>query len=338
MSSSDQRFQPPCPAERRGTKTVVATDDSVCKLQAMHLTGDATMETADSFAGGCVMTTVRKGRGAFTLIELLVVIAIIALLIALLLPAVQQVREAARRAQCKNHLKQIGLALHNYHDAHGALPPGYITDTGWGWGTMLLPYLDQAPLYNRLNPEGKMDLTDTVRLDGVRTALPTFLCPSDSHPEWNDKSKPEVVAKKEIALANYIGIMGNVVSDPEGNGTMFQNSRIRFRDVTDGTSNTFLCGERDYLGHRASIWAGTTNHPDTNRNFLISETSAMLAINAPHQNAFGSQHTEGAHFLFTDGSVRFVSENILSADGTPETMGIWQRLGQRNDGQPLGEF
>ena len=90
----------------------------------------------------------RTTRQAFTLIELLVVIAIIAILIALLLPAVQQAREAARRTQCRNHLKQLALALHNYHDTHGVLPSGYIVETGWGWGTMVLPPMDQGPLFN----------------------------------------------------------------------------------------------------------------------------------------------------------------------------------------------
>ena len=277
-------------------------------------------------------------RNGFTLIELLVVIAIIAILIALLLPAVQQAREAARRVQCKNNLKQLALALHNYQDTHGTFPPGYIVDTGWGWGTMLLPAVEQAPLYNQLSPSGLMDLTDAARLELVRKPLEAFRCPSDSQPELNDKSKPNVKAKKEIATANYIGIMGSILSDPVGNGTMYQNSSIRFRDITDGTSNTLLLGERDYHNHRGSIWAGSTNHTDTNRNFLISQTSDALKINALHENAFSSLHTGGAHFALCDGSVRFLSENIDSVDGAGPAMGTWQRLGQCNDSQPLGEF
>jgi len=103
---------------------------------------------------------VKQSRRGFTLIELLVVIAIIAILIALLLPAVQQAREAARRSQCKNNMKQIGLAIHNYHDSHLKFPPGYITTNHWGWGTMLLPGMDQANIYNLFNFSIPFHLTD----------------------------------------------------------------------------------------------------------------------------------------------------------------------------------
>ena len=240
------------------------------------------------------MTSPSKNRRAFTLIELLVVIAIIAILIALLLPAVQAAREAARRAQCKNHLKQLALAMHNYHDAHARFPSGYIVETGWGWGTMLLPYIDQRPLFETLGPSGKMDLATTTLLNRLRTPLAVFQCPSDPHPEWNDKSKPQVNAKKEIAVSNYIGIMGSTLSNPIGNGTLYQNSSIRMADIVDGTSNTLLFGERDYFKHRGSIWGGSTNHPDTNRNFLMSQTADLTRINSADQNAFGSQHTGGA--------------------------------------------
>lgn len=279
----------------------------------------------------------RKKNG-FTLIELLVVIAIIAVLIALLLPAVQSAREAARRTQCKNNLKQLALAMHNYHDTHGVFPPGYLTETGWGWGTMLLPFVEQGNLFDALSPSGPMSLTDAARLELVRESLGMFRCPSDSQPVLNDKSKPEVAAKEEIAMSNYLGIMGSVVADPNGNGTMFQDSRVRIGDITDGTSTTLLLGERDYVRHRASIWAGSTNHPATNRNFVVSETSDALRINGADQNAFSSMHSSGAQFALADGGVRFVSENLMSADGVASASGVWQRLGQRNDGQVVGDF
>src|SRR5262245_45950852 len=140
--------------------------------------------------------SMRSRRPAFTLIELLVVIAIIAVLIALLLPAVQQAREAARRTQCKNNLKQIGLAYHNYHDTHNCLPPqgetnGFVDSASmnvtpkpvWGWSTYVLPFIDQAPLFNQLNP-GPTSLTAAVQSNTlyplVQTMLPVYRCPSDT--------------------------------------------------------------------------------------------------------------------------------------------------------------
>ena len=147
------------------------------------------------------MNTKRRSRG-FTLIELLVVIAIIAILIALLLPAVQQAREAARRTQCKNNMKQIGLAMHNYHDVHLCFPPGYITTTPcesatvwpacnagelglYSWGTFVLPYIDQSNLYNQLTPGTvplQVNLTIPAVLQSLRQPLSMFLCPSDPGP------------------------------------------------------------------------------------------------------------------------------------------------------------
>jgi hypothetical protein len=264
--------------------------------------------------------------------------AIIAILIALLLPAVQAAREAARRVQCKNHLKQLSLAMHNYHDTVQRFPSGYIVDTGWGWGTMLLPPVDQRPLFDALLPSGLMDLTNATRLSHLRTPLAVFQCPSDPHPAWNDKSKPEVRAKLAIATSNYIGVMGSTLSNPVGNGTLYQDSSIRIADIVDGTSNTLLFGERDYARHRGSIWGGSTNHPDTNRNFLMSQTAELTKINAPDENAFSSLHVGGAHFALADGSVRFLSESIQSQDAIGAGMGTWQRLGARNDGLPLGDL
>ena len=284
------------------------------------------------------MASKLKERRAFTLIELLVVIAIIGVLVALLLPAVQSAREAARRAECKNHLKQLALAMHNYHDAHRRFPSGYIVETGWGWGTMLLPFIDQRPLFETVRPSGEMDLSNSPLLDQLRTPLALFECPSDSHPEWNDKSKPKVKAKEAIAHSNYIGIMGSQLSNPVGNGTLYQNSSIKMADILDGTSNTLLFGERDYFERRGSIWAGSTNHTDTNRNFLISQTADLTKINAEDQNAFGSLHRGGAQFAFADGSVHFLSETMDAQDGTGNDMGTWQRLGARSDNLPVGEY
>lgn len=199
-----------------------------------------------------------KRRG-FTLIELLVVIAIIAILIALLLPAVQQAREAARRTQCKNNLKQLGLALHNYHDVHdtfpqaarGALHPnhadwGYGEWTGFSAQTMLLPMIDQAPLYNQI------DIThsgseDPVTGDLGGTLLPAFHCPSDTSLDPIDTHGPHTWASG----INYLVNTGPNVSYQAADGANvgpfhWQDSRrpTKIRDIKDGTSNTILMAER----------------------------------------------------------------------------------------------
>jgi prepilin-type N-terminal cleavage/methylation domain-containing protein len=203
-----------------------------------------------------------RRRTAFTLIELLVVIAIIAVLIALLLPAVQQAREAARRSQCKNNLKQVGLALHNYHDTHNVLPPAFFTQHGWTSTTFLLPYLDQAPMYNRLNVNGPINLADASILALAKTPLPVFLCPSS--PETAPDANPDIAVvvnstTYRIAVSNYLPISGNQdirCTTTSVNGIFYMNSRTQFRDITDGMSNTFAFSERitkDY--HVGGVWA-----------------------------------------------------------------------------------
>ena len=202
----------------------------------------------------CVRSTFRRG---FTLIELLVVIAIIAILIALLLPAVQQAREAARRSQCQNNLKQIGLGLHNYHDTHKVFPPGVITDTGWAWGTMILPFVDQANLYNTMAPGGIMDLSNATQLANAQTVLNVYLCPSDpwGSPQKNTNYAITITppggsaATYNIGMSNYTGASGTSLGNCEavssmGTGILTINSNIKVRDVTDGASNTMLVGER----------------------------------------------------------------------------------------------
>jgi prepilin-type N-terminal cleavage/methylation domain-containing protein/prepilin-type processing-associated H-X9-DG protein len=223
--------------------------------------------------------TVRIRRG-FTLIELLVVIAVIAILIALLLPAVQQAREAARRMSCTNHLRQIGLAFHNYHDALGSFPSGYVSDSrdpgrdpetadgppGWAWGALILPFVEQGNLGASFDRHRAC--WDPVQAAVVRTTLPLFLCPSSSGEqgpfEVLDEAGNRHWSGAIFGRSHYVGNAGH--EEPWGmgpldswhslaNGALYRNSRVRARDVTDGLSNTVFVGEH---GSRLSqkTWVG----------------------------------------------------------------------------------
>jgi type II secretory pathway pseudopilin PulG len=199
------------------------------------------------------------------------VIAIIAILIALLLPAVQRAREAARRTQCRNNLRQIGLALHNYHDAHTSFPPGYIvrniapTDTaimetasegpGFAWGTMILPFVDQGPLFSQLDLRG--NATDPQNLALGETTLRVFLCPSDSQ-DGKFTVTSGTGQDYRLGAANYVGIFGYGsvtmhVGKPQVEGIFYRNSSKKIRDVTDGTSNTIMVGERMHVANFVRI-------------------------------------------------------------------------------------
>ncbi len=262
------------------------------------------------------MTLKRSQKRGFTLIELLVVIAIIAILIALLLPAVQQAREAARRSACKNNLKQIGLALHNYHDAHRIFPYGYntepcaggaATDDLWtAWGFLILPFMDQAPLYQNLNANGASDCARWNAVpaliadgQGGKTIIPAYICPSDPMGGINSD-------RGDFGKSNYKGVG---VDDLRIFGT--STVRTRIRDITDGTSNTLLVGEcgtdGDYVG---GLWMGVNGDAEDNITQVLN--NPLFFINGTDANAFNSSHVGGCHFLFADGRVRFLSENIDS--------------------------
>tara|TARA_R110002095_G_scaffold196208_1_gene175034 strand:+ start:2977 stop:3879 length:903 start_codon:yes stop_codon:yes gene_type:complete len=295
------------------------------------------------------MKSVKNTRRGFTLIELLVVIAIIAILIALLLPAVQQAREAARRSQCKNNLKQIGLALHNYHETHNLFPSGWIGvepgvganvefGSGWGWGTMIMPGLDQTPLYSKIN--FNLDINNASQPTGIiDLSLTVFRCPSDPSDntfELEEEGSPGTVLAK-LATANYIGVFGSDELDdceivPAGtncksSGLFYQNSNTRFRDITDGTSQTLFVGERKTnktLGWQ-STWVGAV--PEGAETFarVLGATDHVPNDPASHFDDFSSHHVGGAQFLFGDGRVRFISENI--------DLGVYQGLSSIRGGE-----
>lgn len=298
-------------------------------------------------------------RRGFTLIELLVVIAIIAVLIALLLPAVQQAREAARRTQCRNNLKQLGLALHNYHDVANTLPPGWISvnvfgfhsahdgASGVGWAAMILPYMEQKNTYELFDP--RFSIADPVNAPFMAVQIPAYKCPSDPQPEYfeiEEEGGGPVLAR--LPIANYIGSFGPDELDGcenspgnfpvlasgqcKGAGTFYHNSRVRFRDLTDGTSNTFLAGERRTRSDIGwfSTWTGMVAEGEEAFQRICG--SADHPPNDPdmHFDDFSSNHTGGAQFCLGDGSVRFVSENI--------DRNIYQGLSTIQGGEVLGEF
>jgi prepilin-type N-terminal cleavage/methylation domain-containing protein/prepilin-type processing-associated H-X9-DG protein len=324
-----------------------------------------------------------RTRG-FTLIELLVVIAIIAVLIALLLPAVQQAREAARRSQCKNNLKQIGLALHNYHDTHATFPPGVVHKSGnqavaalasYGWGTFILPQLEQANIFNTMQTNG-VDLdqllkntADPVAQALAKTTFSFYRCPSDTAPDLNERRKWDTPYKAYfgnqpvyLGTSNYVGVSGSrwavpddwITSQRDPYGVFWGDSKVGIANITDGTSNTFIVGERDWRHGWAANWVGQRNYTGTGilgsrQNLAILNVKINDPLLQPNGNpavsrGFSSEHTGGAHFLFADGRVTFISENIEFNDVNPNlvtpaaTLGLFQKLGRRNDGFVVGEF
>lgn len=270
----------------------------------------------------------------FTLIELLVVLAIIALLIGLLLPAVQKVREAAARIKCSNNLHQQILALHGNVGDWGCFPSAYQADgfnPGWGWGAAILPYLEQQNLYNAAG------VANTLFGNGANPALPTvwtqtplsiYRCPSDPGPDINPY-------RYNHATSNYRAVagpgdLGVFTPDTDYGGVMFQNSHVKMSDITDGTSNTLVIGEclfDEATNKWAALWAGMTGWD--NGSVLVScvmwtvdDSSSQINGSAPQ--AFSSRHTGGAFFAFCDGSVRFFRQG-----GDTTTL---QWLAGRNDG------
>ena len=301
----------------------------------------------------------------FTLVELLVVIAIIGILVGLLLPAVQAAREAARRMQCSNNLKQIGLAMHNYESTMKCFPAANIVRVGspmrgdgFTWHARILPYLEQNALYDRIAPlmgtdVGNQDSAEQV-FAGKTTRLPMYQCPS--HP--SGVSNP---SKNGYQLSTYNAVCGNTTFNDDqldeatdvgynGNGMFYMNSRTRFGDIPDGSSNTYMVAEvQDELkgapnsnrmpgSDRRYIFSGDSdNNPPTDvSEYLIGmETDDPINVNQRDADGYfnndgeyaGSFHTGGAHFALGDGSIRFISQNI--------NLTAYRAMSTRNGGEVI---
>jgi prepilin-type N-terminal cleavage/methylation domain-containing protein len=294
-------------------------------------------------------TASRPCRG-FSLIELLVVIAVIAILIALLLPAVQQAREAARRTQCRNHLKQMGLALHNYCDTFGVFPMGYHWPLGTGWSYHLLPFLDQAPLYNSFTVGTPTTATTSIWRSGaperaLGVVLPVFRCPSSVAPEavLNVDGIARRVPSDYVACASGLRTTDSATSangiGPENlDGMFFRISSVRMADVTDGSSNTVGLGEAVYESGHCDHWyigsddLGRNSVPESNdASEFLGSLGVKLNLFNPNaltddvELSFKSRHAGGVHLLLMDGSARFVSENVNEK--------VRQALGTRSGGE-----
>jgi prepilin-type N-terminal cleavage/methylation domain-containing protein/prepilin-type processing-associated H-X9-DG protein len=306
-----------------------------------------------------------EAQKGFTLIELLVVIAIIAVLVALLLPAVQQAREAARRSSCKNNLKQLGLAFHNFNDTYRELPPGIRTAWGQSWTWDILPYLEQTAVYeimpdDPLSDSGHWGGTDARSLGLIeitRTNVPVFHCPSQpgNQVEMNDVNGLTGRVKN-----NYLASAGNATTDNnaatgmDNSDGMFTADRYnvtkpnqpkRLDDVIDGLSNTLMAAESIYLLDAAQgcnicdrfLFYHMNSDSGNGSDFSEVLGSTFYVINSKQTNnterelSYSSYHTGGVNALLGDGSVRFISENI-GLDN------VWRALGSINGKEVIGEF
>ncbi|MEZ5943104.1 MAG: DUF1559 domain-containing protein [Planctomycetaceae bacterium] len=305
-----------------------------------------------------------KKYPAFTRTELCVVLGLVMLLASTALPAIQKARLDSRQVACKNNLKQLGLALHNYHDVYNSFPPGWVSGTpdakgsqSWGWQCGILPYVDQAALYNTMfEIEHNMELINTPGFQSTElgeiltTSMPPYRCPSDkiqqSNPYrggWGVSNYSGNFGTKPIARwgttqssSNWPGQVPTTQpigrrQSTSSDGMMWVDSSVGFNEVDDGSSNVILLGERSHYSH-AGIWIG----PRSNYHESDAVTDGSHASRPNRsQSGFSAEHGDILFVLMCDGSTRPLHPDIESrADGT----GLFQRLMSRNDGEPVDEF
>jgi|GEM_PF-1773951 len=326
------------------------------------------------------MILVKKNRVGFTLIELIVTIGIISLLLCVLMPAVMSARSIANVRQCANNLRQIGLAMHNYHEALNTFPPGYasryrtmarytmvedydevpgVVDNdlvptyidvdlgwGWGWGSMILDQLDQTNLKNQLNFASNIS-----GQSAAAQPLRVFLCPADDGTGSFEARNLNKISLGIVGRSNYVGMYGTgeIPDFPDqGEGILFRNSSVRTAQITDGTSNTIFIGERA-SNLAMGTWAGAVtsgivknlsgipgSYDQPCGVFVLAHTGTAIEGQLPnnttgHADDFTSRHAGGVNFLYADGSVRFLGNNIDSR--------VWVALGTRAGNETInGEF
>ena len=265
----------------------------------------------------------KRTKNGFTLVELLVVIAIIGILIALLLPAVQAAREAARRTQCSNNVKQIGLALQNYHGSYRRFPQGTHYGNGqtigWAWSAVILPYMEQETAGSLIDWE--RSYADPVNANATRSLIPCYQCPSAPENKVGSCCK-NIPGEEDTGETNYTGIAthegGYLYSKTNGSGVLYPDSMVRIRDITDGTSHTFAISEVDLdqndpwkknaaycPGENCSIgryWA-EGNIVTTFYGINYEEVDMVTP-------AIYSHHPDGAQFGFCDGHVSFLNRDV----------------------------
>jgi prepilin-type N-terminal cleavage/methylation domain-containing protein/prepilin-type processing-associated H-X9-DG protein len=270
-------------------------------------------------------------KTGFTVVELLVAIAIVGVLAALLMPAVQSARASARRIMCQNQLRQLGLALHSYHESHLCFPPGSLVmgpsfpiESGWGWGAMILPDVDQSGLSERIDFDHGTAVGGNLEL--ITTTIPLWRCPAEIGDEWI-QVVPLDHPPFDLASGNYCG----------SEGILSAMSCVRIGQITDGTSRTLLLGERMVQTGEdgglpfTSAWCGQVAFADGYEYRSVPHLSAShwhpINVSPSDSRCFGSRHTGGANFIMGDGSARFLNENM---DGL-----VFEALGTARGGETV---
>lgn len=290
----------------------------------------------------------------FTIVEVLVVAAVVMLSLLLAVPGLLESRQAAQREQCVNNLKRLGLALHNYHDVHARFPPGWVArgqrpigKHSNGWQAGLLPYIDQVPLYNKLDTVNfEVEFSDGSQNHSLQELLKTpvaaYQCPAEPESAvnslrggWGRSNYSGNYGATPIPRWTDLDFLPGQIPAPMGrnfrsSGILWENSSRRIRDITDGTSNTLMVGEKSVVS-RAGLWMGVRS--SYHESDTVSDGSWASGMNAT-DTGFSSRHRGGINFGLCDGSVRFIADTVASS---PQGS-VFQALSTCNGGEVIGRF